>query len=221
MSSDLALVCVSKGILVGVLTFYLFPVGGGFAVALLLLLDRLHLNLTAIVDVNLIISIVAALTAETRDRAQHGLESPVGIVFAGVWVVASIGLSAVQPLSIRVEILVLSAMAALTSATQQAPEPIWLLILRIVGFITPLLLSAYTDCGGGFDLVLGLLRAAPIMLAPPIPALVMAPLLSAVVVWRWRQAQPPVEPMGLDSMSEQALLREALARQKSALQHMC
>jgi hypothetical protein len=221
-----ALVCVSKGLLVAALTYFLFPVGGCSVIGLLLLLDRIHLNLTLVVDVNSVVVFVTVLTAATRDRASHGIDPPAGMVLTGVWAVLSIVCSFAQPLSFRSEVLIFSVVASLTSLTQMPPEIVWLLMVRVVCMLIPVLLMVYTtDGGGGFDLVLGLLRTAPVMLAPLIPALGSSVILSAVVVWRWRKSQLGLESgvSGAESvvMSEQALLREALARQKNGSQHMC
>ena len=228
-----ALVCVSKGLLVGGLTYFLFPLGGGAVVGLLLLLDRIYLNSTSVVDVNSVIAFVTVLTAATRDRATNGIDPPAGVVVTSMWAMLSVVCSFAQPLSFRVEMLLLSISAVLTSVTQMPSEIVWLLMVRVVCMLIPVLLLVYTTdgggagggggCIGGFDLVLSLLRAAPIMLAPLIPSLVISVVLSAVVVWRWRKTQlGPGDIAGPDSvMSEQALLREALARQKNASQHIC
>ena len=217
-----ALVCVSKGLVVGTLTYYMFPMGGCGLIGLLLLLDRIHLNLTSIVDVNSIVVFVTVLTAVTRDRAKGGVEPPAGAMLTGVWACVSILCSIGQPVSFRVEVLVLSATAALTSVTQMAPEIVWLLLVRVVCMLIPVLLMVYTTDSCGFDVVLGLLRTAPVMFAPLIPALLASVVLSVVVVWRWRKTQLFLTETNSDVViSEQTLLREALARQKSLQQHIC
>lgn len=232
-----AFVCVGKSVVVAVAAVWVVPLGGAPALSLGLLLDRMYCrpNAPGVFDVNAVLAFVFGLCVVVEERHHRGTPIQLALPLLAVWM----GLAAAQswrPLFIgqRLEVVLLSTLAALVSLTHQAEEMLVLFLGRVICLLLVVVLSVYVSSalvgeGPSSALVLlFLLRAGPIMLASLLPGVAFGALLLAIIaggLYNSKHAAAAFdrETAGMplnnkthdpEAGDEDALLREALAKHK-------
>lgn len=238
-----AIVCVFKSIGISALAVLLVPVGGVPALALMVMLDRMFVERSSVFDVNAVVAFVFGLCVVVEERHHRGTHTQLAIPLLCVWSALALLQSCRPIMSGRWEIGALSVVASLVSVTHQTEEMAPLVLGRVFCFVSIVVgavyISACMEDEGGGSLLLFLMRAGPVMLAPAVPGFGFGYLMLMAVVgtWRWRRSigssaassleivyvgnhsgGTSVNSVGgggdVEATADDALLREALARHK-------